>query len=73
MTFELWDRESGNRLGQFQEADEAYGLVGEILEDEGPDAANALMLVVEDDEGHTKRVADCAHLVALVRGPIAAG
>ncbi len=73
MTFELWDRDSGNRLGEFSEAEEAYELVGDILEDEGVKSASALVLVVEDDEGHSKRVAAGERLVNLARRPIAAG
>ena len=68
MTFELWDRSSGNRIGEFSEADQAYELVAEILEDEGVASASALMLMVEDDEGHSSRVADGPRLIGLVRG-----
>jgi hypothetical protein len=73
MTFEVWDRASGNLLGEFAEASDAYRLVGEILEDEGVEGVKSLALLVEDDRGHTKRVASGQQLVSLAHGATAAG
>jgi hypothetical protein len=71
MTFEVWDRASGNLIGEFAEASDAYELVGEILQDEGLDGVKSLTLLVEDDQGHSKQVATGHQLASLAR-PLAA-
>lgn len=65
MTFEVWDRASGNLIGEFAEVDDAYRLVNEILEDEGVASVKSLALLVEDDHGRTKRVASGDQLANL--------
>jgi hypothetical protein len=67
MTFEVWDRASGNLIGEFAEAEDAYHLVSEILEDEGVAGVQSLALLVEDDQGHSKRVANGEQLASLAR------
>jgi hypothetical protein len=71
MTFEIWDQASGNMIGEFAEASDAYELVSEILQDEGPAGVKSLTLLIEDDHGHTKRVATGDQLASLAR-PLAA-
>ncbi len=72
MTFEVWDQASGNLIGEFAEASDAYELVSEILQDEGLSGVKSLTLLVEDDHGHTKRVADGEQLASLAQRPLAA-
>jgi hypothetical protein len=42
--YELWDMESGNRLGAFATREEALMLVREMLEHDGPSAVESLGL-----------------------------
>jgi hypothetical protein len=72
MTFEVWDRASGNLIGEFAEASDAYELVGEILQDEGLAGVKSLTLLVEDDQGHSKQVATGDQLASLAQRPLAA-
>ena len=71
MTFEVWDRASGNLIGEFAEASDAYGLVSEILEDEGLEGVRSLTLLVEDGQGHSKQVATGDQLASLAQRPLA--
>lgn len=72
MTFEVWDQSSGNLIGEFAEANDAYNLVGGILEEEGVAGVRSLALLVEDDQGHTKRIANGDQLASLAQRPLAA-
>ena len=65
MTYELWDRSSRNLLGEFPTSEAAFELVREILEDEGRASALSLVLSMEDDVGHSERVAAGDDLVEL--------
>ncbi|HXC76735.1 MAG TPA: hypothetical protein VNU19_06770 [Candidatus Acidoferrum sp.] len=72
MTFEIWDQLSGNLIGEFAEASDAFELVSDILQDEGLSGVKSLTLVVEDDHGNTKRVASGEQLASLAQRPLAA-
>jgi len=72
MTFEVWDQATGNLIGEFAEASDAYQLVGEILQDEGLAGVRSLTLLVEDDQGNSKQVASGDQLASLAqRAPAA--
>jgi hypothetical protein len=49
MGFELWDRLSGNRLGSFRTAQEAYRLVCKVVDADGAKSAEELVLGFQDD------------------------
>lgn len=63
---------SGNLIGEFAEASDAFELVSEILQDEGLSGVKPLTLLVEDDQGRTKRVANGEQLASLAQRPLAA-
>ena len=46
MTFEVWDQASGNLLGEFAEGSDAFELISEILQDEGPSGVKSLTLLI---------------------------
>ena len=71
MTFEVWDQASGNLIGEFAEVDDAYELVSGILADEGVAGVRSLALLVEDEHGHSKRVANGEQLASLAQRPLA--
>ena len=72
MTFEIWDQVSGNLIGEFAEASDAFDLVSEILQDEGLSGVTSLTLLVDDDQGHAKRVANGEQLASVAQRPLAA-
>jgi hypothetical protein len=51
MTYEIWDKPSGNRIGRFTSGQEAFGLVYKIYRADGEKLAADLVLV-EYDGGH---------------------
>jgi hypothetical protein len=69
MVYEIWDLESGNRLGEFSTEDEALTQVKDALERHGEQYVATLLLDAEDDQGQTHLIAEGAQLVALARGP----
>lgn len=72
MTFEVWDRASGNRLGAFDSVEAAFALVRDVAEDEGEESAAALVLGVEGARG-SQFIADGADLVYLAQHRATAG
>lgn len=68
MVYEIWDLDSGNRLGEYDTRDEALTEVKHALEAHGERYAATLLLDVEDDQGRTHLIAKGAQLVALARG-----
>jgi hypothetical protein len=67
MVYEIWDLDSGNRLGEYGTQGEALAEVKHALDAHGEAYAATLLLDVEDDEGHTRLVAKGSQLVALAR------
>lgn len=49
--YEIWDRSSGNRLGEFPDPVAALDLVVEIAEVNGDKAIDSLVMGMEDDQG----------------------
>jgi hypothetical protein len=74
MTYEVWDKPSGNRIGRFTSGQEAYGLVYKIYRADGAKLAADLVLV-EYDGAHVVRSIEGDALVgrALTGHQIAAG
>jgi hypothetical protein len=68
MVYEIWDLDSGNRLGEYGTQDEALAEVKHALDARGEAYAATLLLDVEDDDGHSRLIARGAGLVALARG-----
>ncbi len=63
MRFELWDRLSGNRLGSFRTAQEAYSLVCKVVDADGAQSAEELVLGFQDDVGRTAILSEGKELV----------
>ena len=68
MVYEIWDLDSGNRLGEFDSHEAALAEVKYALDHHGEAYVATLLLDAEDDEGHTRLIAEGSDLVALVRG-----
>ena len=66
MIFELWDRKTGNLLGEFTSPPEALELVWEIIQDDGPKAAETLGLGMVE-EGHPVKLYDGSLLIKMAR------
>ncbi len=67
MRFELWDRLSGNRLGSFRTAQEAYRLVCKVVDADGAKSAEELVLGFQDDLGRTAVVSEGKELIEHAR------
>jgi hypothetical protein len=67
MVFEIWDLDSGNRLGEFATEAEAVAEVKHALDQHGEEYVATLLLDAED-EGRTQLIAQGPALVALARG-----
>lgn len=67
MTYEVWDRDTANRLGEFSSADAAYDLVRCIEIDMGPDTVDDLVLAITDQDGGTMVLAEGKDLIQLAR------
>ena len=63
--YQLWDRGSGNRLGEFHTEGEALETVRVITEDD-PASMDTLVMLSEDDAGHIRELGAGAQLAALV-------
>lgn len=61
--YELWDRASGNRLGEFPTPVEALVLVCEMAEKDGEQIIDALVLGMEDETGATMRLIEGRELL----------
>jgi len=66
MIFELWDRQTGNRLGEFTSPPEALEVVWEILQDDGPEAVEMLAMGMVED-GHPVKLYDGKLLLQMAR------
>ena len=62
-TFDLWDIESGNLIGTFEDEQEALAFVRSLLSANGLAYANALDLGWMDPDGRSRTVATGAVLV----------
>jgi hypothetical protein len=71
MTFEIWDRQSGNLVGEYPTPEEALELVREIAQDDGPAVAQALTFGVADGR-QRYRLAVGADLIQLAHAGEAA-
>lgn len=67
MTYEVWDRDTSNRLGKFSSEDAAYDLVRTIERDLGPAAVDDLVLAVTDQDGGMMVVAEGRDLIQRAR------
>jgi hypothetical protein len=67
MRFELWDRLSGNRLGSFRTAQEAYRLVCKVVDADGVESATELVLGFQDDLGRTAILSEGKELIEYAR------
>lgn len=65
-TFEIWDLESGNALGEFEREPEALSAVRENVRAEGPSAVKGIALVEIDARGESKVLAQGDELIRLV-------
>lgn len=68
MVYEIWDLDSGNRIGEFDSQARALAEVKHALDRHGEAYVATLLLDAEDDQGHTRLIAEGGDLVALVRG-----
>ena len=67
--FELWDRDSGNRIGSFAKRGQALAAVRAARDRNGPTAAAQLALGRIDDEGNPIRIATGDALLRLLDEP----
>jgi hypothetical protein len=68
MGYELWDLDSGNLIGDFDDRAEALAHVREIVKADGPAAVDQLALQYVYDEGRsTDTVAEGKALLDLIR------
>ena len=65
-TFELWDVESGNIVGEFSSVDAALDIVQSLLDAYGPIYADALALQRRDVDATARDVASGKQLVDLI-------
>jgi hypothetical protein len=65
-TFEIWDLESGNALGEFAREQEALAAVRDNVRAEGPSAVKGIVLVEIDERGESKVLAHGDELIRLV-------
>jgi hypothetical protein len=68
MVYEIWDIDSGNRLGGFDTQDAALVEVKHAPDHHGEAYVASLLLDAEDDQGRTRLIAEGIQLVALARG-----
>jgi hypothetical protein len=55
--FELWSRQSGNRIGEFKTPQEVLDMVRELAHDYGPQWAEGLAYGTVDENGQPHRIA----------------
>jgi hypothetical protein len=63
MSYELWDTESANAIGEYETELAALVVVRRSIDRDGVQAAAAWSLVLEDDNGDTVAIARGADLV----------
>ena len=67
MVYEIWDLESGNRLGEYDSRAAALAELRDALAHHGEEYVATLLLDAEDEAGHTELVAKGPALVALAK------
>ena len=67
MTYELWDTESRNVIGEFNSEADALAAVLEAVESNGEGSVALFTLVGAYDDGAVKGIAGGAELVKLAR------
>jgi hypothetical protein len=65
-TFELWDVETGNIVGEFSSVDAALDIVQSLLDAYGPVYADALALQHRNEGATARNVASGRQLVDLI-------
>lgn len=65
-TFEIWDLESGNALGEFEREPDALAAVRDNVRAEGPSVVKGIALVEIDARGGSRVVAQGDELIRLV-------
>jgi hypothetical protein len=63
VSYEVWNRESANLVGDFDSESDALAFVHEMVEQHGPDVVLAWALAFEDDGGETHSIAVGADLL----------
>jgi hypothetical protein len=69
MVYALWDRQSGNCIGEFETEGEALAVVEGIAEDNGMGALTELELLSVDAQGNLHPIAGGAQLLDRAAGP----
>jgi hypothetical protein len=67
MTYELWDTESHNVIGDFDSENEALAAVLEAVELNGEESVSMFTLLAAYDDGSVKGIAGGRKLVELAR------
>jgi hypothetical protein len=67
MTYELWDTESRNVVGEFESEAEALAAVLEAVDRNGEESAALFTLIGAYDDGAVKGIAGGAKLVEMAR------
>ena len=69
-TYELWDLDDGNRLGEFGSESDALAIVHDMLAESGPGAVSPLALLCIADDEEPTLVMDGVSLVARVSSQV---
>ena len=66
MTYELWDFETGNALGEYERKSEALATVRENVRAHGPSVVQGIALLAVDSTGESRMVAQGEDLLRIV-------
>lgn len=66
MSFELWDFETGNALGEYEREADALAVVRDNIRSHGPSVVQGVALLACDARGESRVVAQGENLLQLV-------
>lgn len=69
MSYELWDFEAGNAIGEYERESDALEVVRTNVRAHGPSVVQGIGLLLVDGSGRSRLVAQGESLLALVGAP----
>jgi hypothetical protein len=66
MAYELWNGVSGNIVGAYASEDEAIDALRQAATRNGPQYVESLALIVEDDDGESRLIAEGQRLLRRI-------
>lgn len=73
MSYELWDFETGNAVGEYEDEADALAVVRENVRTHGPSVVQGIALLAVHEDGESQVVAQGEALLQLIRERSATG